>query len=218
MVRGEGMLTCPKCQAGVPEGMRFCLQCGASFAPRPSAAVALAEDDAPFRPAPVAAPPRPPRTALSTIDLRIAPTPVMSPRAAANHRRPSLGDDLVEIDEELLKKAFQRPLPHPGTVACRFCKGPLDLNGDYCEHCGAPVAEAAPPGALPSKPQPEAPVPPPSKLAEAAPPANPPGAGIPAPQMDIELTPTVPSVPPGAPAEERPSGFMGRLKGLFKKS
>ncbi len=27
---------------------------------------------------------------------------------------------------------------------CRFCKGPLDLNGEFCEQCGAPVSEAAP--------------------------------------------------------------------------
>ena len=27
---------------------------------------------------------------------------------------------------------------------CRFCKGPLDLSGEFCEQCGAPVSEAAP--------------------------------------------------------------------------
>ena len=27
---------------------------------------------------------------------------------------------------------------------CRFCKGPLDLDGEFCEQCGAPVSEAAP--------------------------------------------------------------------------
>ena len=32
----------------------------------------------------------------------------------------------------------------PGGPFCRFCKGPLDLDGEYCEQCGAPVAEAAP--------------------------------------------------------------------------
>ena len=29
---------------------------------------------------------------------------------------------------------------------CRFCKGPLDLDGEFCEQCGAPVSEAAPSG------------------------------------------------------------------------
>ena len=27
---------------------------------------------------------------------------------------------------------------------CCFCKGPLDLSGEFCEMCGAPVSEAAP--------------------------------------------------------------------------
>ena len=27
---------------------------------------------------------------------------------------------------------------------CRFCKGPLDLGGEFCEQCGAPVSDAAP--------------------------------------------------------------------------
>jgi hypothetical protein len=219
--------------------MRFCLQCGASVAPTTFADTHVGEeDDAPFPPAPVAAPRRPPRTALSTINLKIAPTPVMSPRASpARLQRPSLGDNLVEVDEELLRKAFQRPLPKPGAVVCRFCKGPLDLAGDYCEHCGAPVAEAAPPGALPLKPRPEAPlasspVPPiplfsaPAKPAvPAAPPvanvaaplSSPPPPQSPKPFTDIDLMPTATAAPPLPPPQELPAGFVGRLKGLFKK-
>ncbi len=216
--------------------MRFCLQCGASLAPTTFAdTLAGEEDDAPFPPAPVAAPPRPPRTALSTINLKIAPTPVMSPRAGnVRFQRPSLGDDLVEVDEELLKKAFQRPLPQPGAVVCRFCKRPLDLAGDYCEHCGAPVAEAAPQGALPLKPKPEAPAGPPipqaSASMEPASPASPPVASVPAalpspapspppnPLTDIELMPTPPATAPSLPPRpEHAGGFVGRLKGLFKK-
>ncbi len=51
---------------------------------------------------------------------------------------------------KLLKKAFEKPVRHQdGAVVCRFCKGPLFLGGDFCEHCGAPVAEAAPPGLVP---------------------------------------------------------------------
>ncbi len=233
------MLTCPKCQAGVPEGMRFCLECGASLAP-PTFAGPLPgkEEDERFPPAPVAAPPRPPRTALSTIDLKIAPTPVMSPRASpVRLQRPSLGDDLVEVDEELLKKAFQRPVPKPGAVVCRFCKNPLDLAGDYCEHCGAPVGEAAPPGALPLKPMPAAaPVPPsappvlqPGPSADPATPATLPVGTISAPLpdqpstppnqfIDIELMPAPPAPAPSLPPHAEPAGgFMGRHKGLFKK-
>jgi hypothetical protein len=227
------MLTCPRCHAGVPEGMRFCLQCGALLAP-------TAPHAAPVPQAPVSAPPQPPQKASSTVRLRIAPTPVMAPRAgvAQEHPRPSLGDDRVEIDDESLKRSFQRPVTQPGAVVCRFCKWPLDLDGDFCEQCGAPVAEAAPPGTLKPKPQPAAPpVPPPptpaplpSKPGQAALPARPPAGSAPAyqpsaaplsPAKPATLTePTHPTPAPVAPTSSPippPPGFMGRLKGLFKK-
>jgi hypothetical protein len=170
----------------------------------------------------------------------------MAPRFAplAANPRPSLGDDAVEVDDESLKKSFERPIRHqPGAVICRFCKGPLFLGGDYCEHCGAPVAEAAPPGAVPVKPL--APQPPPSLLdddplgtildppqeAPAAPPsptnstglqasAEPPAPVKPASHVEPQ-NPAPPRNPYLAPAphyEEHPVGLMGRLKGIFKKS
>jgi hypothetical protein len=261
LVRGKSMLTCAKCQAGIPEGMLFCLQCGASVAPTangeaapfaaepasseaPAASVVVQEETVP--PTPPVSPFRPPRTPASTVNLKIAPTPVMSPRFTplAANPRPSLGDNAQEVDDESLKKAFERPVRHqPGAVICRFCKGPLDLGGDYCEHCGAPVAEAAPPGVLPAKPQtPEPPRPQvdddpladllgPAKVAPPAPAHSGSTTGLhasPAPLPPVKSTahaepqrtapPHNPYLTPTPPAEEHPSGLMGRLKGIFKKS
>jgi hypothetical protein len=149
---------------------------------------------------------------------------------------------MVEIDDEALKRSFARPVTHPGAVICRFCKGPLDLDGDFCEQCGAPVTEAAPPGMVKPKPQtveppvPPAATPPPTPTpAVAAPPARPHAASAtgqhrlatpPAPATRTEPAyrtqprtpvPVVPTPRPTPPVEEPPSGLMGRLKGLFKK-
>jgi RNA polymerase subunit RPABC4/transcription elongation factor Spt4 len=234
------MLTCPRCHAGIPEGMRFCLQCGASLAPPPlpgapplganhegpaATVVPPAPLPAPAPSVPVTVSPRPQYKTLPTVNLKIAPTPVIS-RAAPEHPRPSLGDQRMVIDDEALMKAFARPVA-PGVVVCRFCKRPLDLDGDFCDQCGAPVAEAAPPGALKPKPAPPADLtPPPGRPAQAATPAPLPAATPPPqPRADIissarpaELTePLDPTPKPMPTAEERPSGFMGRLRGLFKK-
>lgn len=256
------MLTCAKCQAGIPDGMLFCLQCGASvaltaseaanptdaepaFSEVPPTSVAAQEDPVP--PTPPVLPFRQPRTPASTINLKIAPTPVMAPRFTplAANQRPSLGDTAQEVDDESLKKAFERPVRHqPGAITCRFCKGPLYLGGDYCEHCGAPVAEAAPPGVvLPRRPQTMEPPPPQVEddpLADllgpvkVAPPARAPTASTTglhasaAPLSPVKsVGPTEPqrTAPPhnpyltrNPPTEEAPSGLMGRLKGIFKKS
>lgn len=197
--RGKSMLTCPKCHAGVPEGMRFCLQCGASVAPplSPAAPPPAADPPVPIVPAaPYAAPP-PASAGPSTVPLKIAATPVMTPRFDFGAQGPGPGDAPVEDPDEALKRSFLRPVTQPGAVICRFCKGPLDLAGDFCEQCGAPVAEAAPPGAVRPKPQPPAPV------TEAAPPE----AAKPKPQ------PAPPHMPPpattasgpGKPAPSAPS-------------
>ena len=255
------MLTCPKCHAGVPEGMRFCLQCGASLTSAPRAAPPPAKVDSVISAAPAAPPlpraapapnppaperPHPPRQVFpnfSTVNLKIAPTPVLSPRGGVgqDESRPSLGDARSEIDEESFKKAFARPVVQPGAVVCRFCKGPLDLDGDFCEQCGAPVAEAAPPGSLKPKPSPPAPAdaPPiaPARLASTPQPAAPlptqaastelppalssalSPAARPAPVVEPPPAPVFvpPTEPPPPAAEVHPSGFMGRLRGLFKK-
>jgi hypothetical protein len=235
LVRGETMLTCPKCQAGVPEEMRFCLQCGASVAPAPPPAPPHAVHSPPV---PVTAPLQ---KSTPTVPLKIAATPVMAPRAgaAAEPGRPSLGDPNAEVDDESLKKSFQRHVTQPGAVICRFCKGPLDLAGDFCEQCGAPVTEAAPPGTLKPKPPPPPPpvprpaatTPPPAKPAPTPPsvgsptgqhprPVPPPAAKPAAPAHPTPTrtpVPAVPTPPPTPPAQEQPSGLMGRLKGIFKK-
>jgi hypothetical protein len=160
----------------------------------------------------------------------------MIPRAgaAAEYNRPSLGDRAAEVDDEALKKSFARPVRHPGAVLCQFCKVPLDMAAEYCSHCGAPMAEAAPPEAL--KPKSQA-GPPPARFDEVllsppdkppvAPPvehstasaaedhlgATPPPAANPA--ADTELTPPTPA--PSLPAAEPRPGLMGFIKRLFRK-
>jgi hypothetical protein len=141
---------------------------------------------------------------------------MIAPREGVPLERPrsNLGRNMVEFDEEVLKKAIERPLVQPGTVLCRFCKGPLHLEGDFCEQCGAPVADAAPPGTL--KPQSQ-PAPTAGSPVESAPVTSP-TAGPPAstqPNADVPIAPTPPDFPP--PASDPQPGFVGRLKGLFKK-
>jgi hypothetical protein len=237
------MMTCPKCHAGIPEGMRFCLECGASLAAAPPREAPPVGAEPPL---PVAAPVRlagapPPSVSglhqqppapLFAVPLNIVATPVMTPRAGAavEFPRPSLGEQIADIDEELLKKAFERPIARPGAVVCRFCRGPLDIEGDFCEQCGAPVAEAAPPGALKPKPQSsEPPFSPPDTAAPRPGMLSVPGAASapalhPVAEPPLPLKPAAPTYPtppapvvPTSPAEERPTGLMGRLKGLFKK-
>jgi len=209
--------------------MRFCLQCGSSLAPAAAPSP------------PVKAEPQKP-----TVPLKIAVTPALTPRPGPppEHPRPTIGNDRLEIDEESIKKAFQKPVARPGVIVCRFCKGPLDLNGEFCEQCGAPVAEAAPPGAKKATPSAVTPPPAVAPVVEHAPAANPPHAAhplaastsgnhpgatpLPLPAPAEHATPThptptrtpVPAAPAPAappPADSSSSGFMGRLKGIFKK-
>jgi hypothetical protein len=229
------MQTCPKCQTAVPEEMRFCLECGTALALAP---LPVAPSEPPVAPPPSAERAFPqslqPAKPSSTVGLKIAATPVMAPR-------PSQGSEDVEVDDETLKKAFERPVAQPGAVVCRFCKGPLDLDGDFCEQCGAPVSEAAPPGTLKPKPKPLAPPvgPPPAPRAPASAPARavpparapvpPPKPATPPPPKPIarpepppqKVAPAPPALahpPHTPPAEEQSPGLVGRLKGIFKKS
>jgi hypothetical protein len=256
------MLSCPKCNTSFPEGMRFCLQCGAPLAAAAPAGTSEAGTKPPFDSPPVrpAAPPAPaplaedlPPTRAApapepTISLKIAPSVVIAPRVDAplDRPRPNLGPEMEEIDEEALRSAFERPPVQPGTVVCRFCKGPLHLEGEYCEQCGAPVEDAAPPGVLQPQPQPAAPVASPpatapapaSEMAQPAPSAGSPVASAPARPLAVPPPPPVlpaaqakpmPRTPlrtrapvasrPPAPklaATEPPPGLVGRLKGLLK--
>ncbi len=242
------MTTCAQCHAAVPEGMRFCLQCGTPIADVGSVEINATNASTPLStaPAPSAPPPapaavappvepvrRPRPTPQSTIALRISPSPVIAPRTGAplERPRPSLGRDLVEIDEELLKASFEKRSTQPGVVLCRFCRSPLDLAGDFCDVCGAPVADAAPPGTQSPKLQPAAtvdpppPDPDPALVKNPAAPTPPPLRPKPAQNAvaaDPKYPTPLPPVPPPrapAPASDDPqSGLMGRLKGLFKKS
>ena len=234
--------------------MKFCLQCGSSLPPaapsapaaptaRPVPPAPPVSAAAPVPPATETAPPKPQHKDKATVPLKIAPTPVMGPRpgSASSHPRPSLGDPKAEIDEEALKKSFERRVAQPGTVVCRFCKGPLDLDGEFCEVCGAPVTEAAPPEALKDHPHPPPPPPEPAAPAEprpaqATPPPHPPTPAATAHSPDpahaipgAHTEPTHPTPtrtpappahtpPPAGPEEGHSSGLMGRLKGIFKKS
>lgn len=140
--------------------MRFCLQCGAALVTpvspiAPSAqpvAARLTVDLSPVTP-------RPKPKVSPTSGLGIPRAPVLAPSTTlpVDPPRPSLGDPRLEIDEQLLRKSFEEPLAPPGAVVCRFCRGALNLEGDFCEHCGAPVTEAAPPGALASTSHPAPP-------------------------------------------------------------
>jgi hypothetical protein len=172
------------------------------------------------------------------VNLKIAATPVMQPRFTPlnPNQRPSLGDRAQEVDDDALKKAFEKPIRHQqGTVSCRFCKGPLFLGGDFCEHCGAPVSEAAPPGIIPPKPfEDEPPVLAPDEDPVDAilkPAIVEPRVEVSPPMPQSAVAPAVassPAIPPArphnpylsaspAPQEDQP-GLMGRLKGIFKKS
>jgi hypothetical protein len=249
-VAGETMRTCSSCHADVPEGMRFCLQCGAPIELGPARGARSSEFDGamPSQPvnlpaeepaspvAPAATPGPPPHRVMPTVPLKISPAPVLTPRAPGPTR--STLEDLISEWDEGSSRESVRKTDQPGAVVCRFCKWPLHLDEEYCEQCGAPVAEAAPPGALRTESDPAA-IPavppagaaPPSQPAAAAePPTTPipnhPAVAPPMPAsfeeptlaMPDEMPVPIPLPPPPAPvAEEQPSGFMGRLKRIFKK-
>lgn len=65
----------------------------------------------------------------------------IAPQLEADATRPQLKSARAE--------EMPRFTPHvAGQPNCRFCTGPLDLSGEFCEQCGAPVTEAAPSGWL----------------------------------------------------------------------
>ena len=239
------MRPCPKCHAAIPEGMRFCLQCGASLAPASSplaprvspvaakfaaAGASPASSDAPGESTRVTAQPQPYPMSLPAVDLRIDAAPAFAPRAGgavAYYERPSLGDRTIEIDDELFKSSFEKPAAPPGAVVCRFCRAPIDVTGDFCDHCGAPMAEAAP--GVVAEPPPDVTAPSGELPAAANVPVNHAGSAAYPPDIlaehaepayslpEILLSPGAPASPLTISAKERPVSFLGRLKRLLKK-
>jgi len=128
-----------------------------------------------------------------------------SPQFEADATRPPL--ELARAEE------MPRFTPHAaGEPTCRFCKGALDLSGEFCEQCGAPVAEAASSGWL--KPaaaghpvvskQSSPPVP------SAAHPTGPPAAKViasPAP-LSYAAAPSVPPPPEAKASRARPLNIV----------
>jgi hypothetical protein len=178
---------------------------------------------------------------LPAVDLKTDAAPAFVRRAGeavAYFERPSLGDRTIEIDDELFKSSFEKPAAPPGAVVCRFCRTPLDVKGDFCDHCGAPVAEAAPSGVL--NPQSAAPgvtaEPPPHVTTASGDPAAAAGfsgnnagsapyppamsagdAETPYPLPELLLSPDAQESPLTVSAKQRPAGFLSRLKRLLKK-
>ena len=161
------MTRCTVCRAELPLGARFCFECGAAVTTADSAA----------------SPGQPPANAVSE----------GRPAFSSGPGRDSvLNPEGTDFGEERFRKP---PLP-PGTVICRFCKGPLDLEGAFCEQCGAPVEEAAPPGLVKPKPAGASvsePSPPIMAVPETAPP--PPAEHVPAVAEPPESQMAVPAAP-----------------------
>jgi RNA polymerase subunit RPABC4/transcription elongation factor Spt4 len=238
------MLVCPNCHEGIPEGMRFCLQCGV-----PLASSSLAGTDPasltgtevpPARPAAHApsarVPARPdvaqwPFPGPPTVNPIMAPASVQSYPNGGEYARPHFAGQRTEIDEETLRKAWVGPDVQPDQVVCRFCKRPLYLDGEFCDLCGAPIAEAAPSEVLRDKGRPAAssapPLSTPPQVASAAPgAANEPTVRLGVASRPPAAAPLEPArKPPGVssdsqptpPTEERPSDFVSRLKDIFKR-
>ena len=88
-------------------------------------------------PPPTAKPAPPGKPKFEGLDVELPPPDSSAPQVVP----------LVEEDRRRATGAI-------GGVTCRFCNGPLDLEGGFCENCGAPVEEAAPPGMVKPKPKP----------------------------------------------------------------
>lgn len=186
------MSFCRECGADLPEGGRFCTRCGT-----PAAEVA---------PPTSRTPPRVARPGAAGTGPALAPRTPKAPPSESEDA-PDL-EDTPDLDAALAERYLKQPVPE-GTVVCRFCKGPLDLTGTYCEQCGAPLEEAAPPGL---KPQPPA-VPattvelPNAPQAAAVQPPRPPAVS-PEPSTPPPVPPPAPMVPPSVVAA-RPAPTWG---------
>lgn len=206
------MASCPKCQADLLEGLSFCTQCGAPV----RTATMPASQRLPDRP-PVAAPAPAKPVATQPPPAVPKPTPPSSAvkpagvASAAADPKKSDADVSTSPPEEDKRRWVSST---PGKIPCRFCKGPLDLEGDFCEQCGAPVEDAAPPGTVKRKPQPvpsPSATPPPSlppkgptSSAATTAPAPPPKPAV-APPPRPKASPAAPAPRPPATVPPRPA-------------
>ncbi len=139
------MSFCRECGANLLEGGRFCTRCGT-----PAEEVVRPTSSAPPPVAPGRAATEPGAAGRGSV------LPTRPPKAPPREFEDTPGlEDTPDLDAALAERYLKQPVPE-GTVVCRFCKGPLDLTGTYCEQCGAPLEEAAPPGLIKPKPQPAA--------------------------------------------------------------
>ncbi len=106
---------------------------------------------------------------------------------------------------EPVQAPVRRAAPAPPQAICRFCKGALNLQAEFCEYCGAPLEEAAPPGLLKPKPEPIMPAAPPVQVPKAAPAPPKPVPSVSPPAASPRLSPSPPvQVPKAAPAPPKP--------------
>lgn len=223
--------------------MSFCLQCGVPLASSSLAgtdpAALTGTEVPPARPAAHApsarVPARPdvaqwPLPGPPTVNPVIAPTPVQSNPNGREYERPHFAGQRTEIDEGVLRKAWAGPDLQPDQVVCRFCKRPLYLDGEFCDLCGAPIAEAAPSEVLRDKGRPAASSGPPLGTPPRVASPQPGLADEPTVQLGVASRPPAAAPeparkPPGVssdsqptpPAEERPSDFVSRLKDIFRR-
>jgi hypothetical protein len=111
------------------------------------------------------------------------------PRLGADAPTPEFGLAGAERIPRFTPHAADEP-------TCRFCKGPLDLDGEFCEQCGAPVSEAAPSRWLKHAAVAQLPVSTEKSqsMGSAADPGGPAAANLPAPPTTVSSLPT-PSAP-----------------------
>lgn len=218
------MALCPKCNINLAEGMLFCPQCGARVAATATPAPAATNVAKPSPPAatlskPIAAgaapgSPKtpPPSQPASTATAAMKPAgpsavPASSGPASSEAPRPE-----VEGPDEPPRRVSSAP----GGVVCRFCKGPLDLQGEFCEQCGAPVGEAAPPGMIKPKAtaaaEPGAPAAPsrPAQVPSGAPPVT--SSAVP-----IKSPATAPSAQKSPPPPPKTTGSTQALSGARRE-
>ena len=112
---------------------------------------------APAKPLPqgvTSAPPPAPPKAAPPAAPKVVPSAPAKPLPQGKTKFEGLDLELPAPDTAAPKIEFEedeerrRASGAAGGVVCRFCKGPLDLEGGFCEYCGAPIEEAAPAGVL----------------------------------------------------------------------